>query len=80
MTGGIGICGPIFSYYFGNSQTMLMILFDTFFRLYSLCCIYSLYKKFKYEHREREKMEASEKAFASYGTANAEEHHTVTEK
>jgi hypothetical protein len=58
-----------------------MIIVDVMFRVYSLGCIYSLYKKFKHEAREREKIEASEKAFASYGTANnADEHHMMCEK
>ncbi|KAL7014733.1 hypothetical protein ACKWTF_016095 [Chironomus riparius] len=80
MTCGIAICGPIFSYYFGTASTMLMIIADVIFRFYSIACVYSLYEKIKHENREREKMEASEKAFASYGTANADEHHHVQEK
>ncbi|KAG5667151.1 hypothetical protein PVAND_015148 [Polypedilum vanderplanki] len=80
MTCGIVILGPIFAHNFGNQRSLIMVIADAIFRFYSLGCIYSLYKKFKHEHHEREKMEASEKAFASYGTADAIDHHATVEE
>jgi hypothetical protein len=77
MTCCIAFLGPIFNYYFGNKKTMLLMAFDVAFRFYSLPCIHTLYQKFKYEHHEREKMDASEKAFASYGTVD--DHPSTTE-
>lgn len=68
MTGFITIAGPVFNHYFGTTKTLLIVVFDIAFRWYSMGCVYSLYSKFKHETLQREKMEASEKAFASYGT------------
>lgn len=60
---------------------MALICADAAFRWYSLGCIYSLYQKFKHETQQREKMEASEKAFASYGTVpDAIAHHSTDDE
>lgn len=60
---------------------MVVVLADAAFRWYSMGCFYTLYEKFKHETREREKMEASEKAFASYGTVpDAIAHHSTDDE
>lgn len=70
MTVSITIAAPVFNHYFGTVKTLLLIFGDIAFRWYSIGCIYTLYSKFKHEQLQREKMEASEKAFASYGTTH----------
>jgi hypothetical protein len=70
MTCFITIAGPVLNHYFGTTKTLPLVLGDIAFRWYAMGCIYSLYSKFKHEQMQREKMEASEKAFASYGTTH----------
>jgi hypothetical protein len=78
MTVGIALIGPVLAHSFGNTRSVLLVIADAAFRFYSIGCIYSLYEKFKHEQHEREKMEASEKAFASYGTTDLVEHRATT--
>lgn len=68
MTGMLTIAGPVLCHYFATTKVLLIVLADISFRWYATGCIYSLYSVFKHEQLQREKMEESEKAFASYGT------------
>lgn len=81
MTCLLSIVGPILNYYFGTTKTLVVVFADAAFRWYSMGCFYTLYEKFEKETLEREKMEASEKAFASYGTVpDAIAHHSMDDE